>query len=101
MSDLETIRSKFDSLRPELLPVSRRPTGPSAYDHALRASGLTLRFVYGRIVGLDTLLGRREPLRDEPAAAALIDVVTMELIAARTTFDRLQVSRHDVAAEPP
>jgi uncharacterized membrane protein YccC len=86
-------------LTTERLPVSRRPTGPSAYDHALRAAAMLLRVVHSRVVGMDTLIRRSGTLPVEPAAAALIDDVVVQLVACQAVLDALAAGRRGAAAE--
>jgi uncharacterized membrane protein YccC len=85
-------------LATERLPVSRRPTGPSAYDHALRAAAMLLRVVHSRIAGMDRLIRRNGTLPVEPAAAALVDDVVVQLVACEATFDALVGGRRGAAA---
>jgi len=89
------------TLAAERLPVSRRPTGPSAYDHALRAAAMLLRVVHSRAVGMDTLVRRSGTLPVEPAAAALVDDVVIQLVACQATFDALAAGRRGEDAVLP
>ena len=86
-------------LATERLPVSRRPTGPSAYDHALRAAAMLLRVVHSRVVGMDTLIRRSGTLPVEPAAAALVDDVVVQLVACQSVLDALAAGRRGAAVE--
>ena len=86
-------------LATERLPVSRRPTGPSGYDHALRAAAMLLRVVHSRVVGMDTLIRRSGTLPVEPAAAALVDDVAVQLVACQSVLDALAAGRRGAAVE--
>ncbi len=88
-------------LGPERLPVSQRPTGPSAYDHSLRAIGMLLRVVHSRVVGMDNLVRRSGTLPIEPAAAALVDDVVVQLLACRTSYEALASGQRRGAVPEP